>query len=60
MKRRVAFIGHRKSLPNDIKNRIYDAVKNEIELGCKSFTMGKHGDFDSNALEICKKIKKII
>lgn len=57
MNRKVAFIGHRQNLPEDIEERVFQAVKNEIALGCNSFIMGTHGDFDKVALQVCEKIR---
>lgn len=58
MKRRVAFIGHKDYLPNGIKERVYNAVVQQINLGCIDFVMGTHGDFDQVALSVCKELKK--
>lgn len=58
MHKRTAFIGHRDFLPQDIEERLRKAVKNEIDLGCKYFTMGTHGKFDINALHVCRILRE--
>lgn len=57
MSNRVCFIGHRKYLPLDIKQRLDTAIRSEIEQGCKFFTMGAHGDFDILSLSVCKQLQ---
>lgn len=54
---KTAFIGHRKILAKDICERLMIAIKNEIDRGCKTFTMGTHGEFDNYALNICKQLR---
>lgn len=54
--RRTAFIGHRDFLPQDIAQRLRLAVEREIVLGCTNFTMGTHGNFDREALVVCKSL----
>lgn len=59
MCRRTAFIGHRNNLPIDIGQRLKIAIQNEIDLNCKNFIMGTHGEFDEEALRLCKSIRRI-
>lgn len=55
---KTAFIGHRQVAARNIRERLAEAICAEIELGCKSFTMGTHGEFDSLALSACRQLKK--
>jgi len=50
MGKKTAFIGHRDIYCNDIEKRLTIAIENEIDLGCKYFTMGTHGEFDKLSL----------
>lgn len=54
---KTAFIGHRQLFAKDIDERLTNAIRAEIENGCMSFTMGTHGEFDSLALYICRKLR---
>ena len=56
---KTAFIGHRNLLPSDIAQRLKLAIGKEIALGCQSFIMGTHGDFDRAALSVCRGMQKI-
>ena len=56
--KKIAFIGHR-NVWKDIRNKLYDRVKEYIEEGYKVFTMGTHGEFDRMALSVCRELKKI-
>jgi uncharacterized phage-like protein YoqJ len=51
--RKCCFIGHRHIGYGSIKERLEVAIKREIENGCRFFTMGTHGEFDSLALSTC-------
>ena len=53
----TCFIGHRDFLPIDISTRIFNAVQEEIKLGCTTFRMGKHGEFDACALRVCNSLQ---
>lgn len=55
--KKIAFIGHR-NVWKDIRNKLYDRVKEYIEEGCMFFTMGTHGEFDRMALSVCRELKK--
>lgn len=55
---KTAFIGHRQIFADDINERLASAILTEIENGCKSFTMGTHGKFDSLALATCQNLRK--
>jgi len=54
MNKRCCFIGHRRIGFGPIRERLEQAVKIEINNGCKFFTMGTHGEFDTLALDVCK------
>ena len=54
---KTAFIGHRQLFSPDIEERLLSAVETEIKNGCKEFTVGTHGEFDSLALYICRKLR---
>ncbi len=56
--RKTAFIGHRQVFGNEVFERILCEVENQIGLGCKSFTMGTHGEFDRLALSACRSLRK--
>ena len=55
---KTAFIGHRQIFAKDIKERLIAAIQTEIENGCKGFTMGTHGEFDTLSLSICRSLRK--
>ena len=55
--KKIAFIGHR-NVWKDIRNKLYDRVKEYIEEGYMFFTMGTHGEFDRTALSVCRELKK--
>lgn len=57
MLKRVCFVGHRNIGYGPIKERLENAIKQEIENGCRFFTMGTHGEFDSIVLGICKQLR---
>lgn len=54
MGNRTAFIGHRNVYYSIIKERLQTAIEQQIADGCKSFTMGTHGEFDEMALNACR------
>lgn len=54
---RVCFIGHRDIFEN-IREKLKEAVENEIKNGADFFTMGTHGDFDRMALGVCRELRK--
>lgn len=56
--RKTAFIGHRRVFGKGVYERIMCEVEKQIELGCKSFTMGTHGVFDKLALSNCRSLRK--
>ncbi len=56
---RTAFIGHRQVFDKGVFERILCEVENQIRLGCKSFTMGTHGEFDKLALSACRSLRKM-
>ena len=55
---RVCFIGHRNIDYIAIKEKLKEVVKEEIENGCKFFTMGNHGRFDRLAYEVCSELRR--
>lgn len=55
---KIAFIGHREIFVSDIAERLITAIEAEILGGCKSFTMGTHGQFDELALWACRRLSK--
>lgn len=54
---KTAFIGHRRIFANTLPQRLKEAIRAEIARGCISFTMGTHGEFDSLALQTCRKLR---
>ena len=52
---KTGFIGHRRLFAKDIDERLTNAIQAEIDNGCKTFTMGMHGDFDKLALSACRR-----
>ena len=54
---KTAFIGHRQFFCKDIKARLQKAIEEQIENGCKTFTMGTHGKFDRLALAVCRDLR---
>ncbi|MBQ2713862.1 MAG: hypothetical protein IJF22_02695 [Clostridia bacterium] len=56
-KKRICFIGHRYINYFPAKKRLTEIIKIEIENGCKFFTMGTYGQFDSLALEVCRELR---
>ena len=56
--RKTAFIGHRQVFGKGAHERIMCEVEKQINLGCKSFTMGTHGEFDKLALSACRSLRK--
>jgi len=57
MSKKVCFIGHRRIGYGPIKERLENAIREELKSGCRLFTMGTHGEFDSLALSICRKLR---
>ena len=55
--KRICFIGHRNIDYISAKEKLKEVVKNEIENGCKFFTMGTHGNFDVLALSVCRELR---
>ena len=55
---KTAFIGHRQIFAKNIDERLFQAVEAEIKNGCRSFTMGTHGQFDSLSLWACRQLRK--
>ena len=59
MTKKTTFIGHRDFLPGDIEERLRFAVQKEIDLGCRYFVVGSHGEFDRVALGVCELMRQI-
>lgn len=59
MGRRTTFIGHRDVYIHDtkLKDRLLNAIREEINNGCLDFVMGAHGNFDSMALSACRNLR---
>ena len=58
MSNRVCLIGHRRINTIEVSPLLESAIKEELDNGCRFFTMGTHGDFDKLALSICRKLKQ--
>lgn len=54
---KTAFIGHRQIFIDNLDERLVEAIKTEIGYGCYSFIMGTHGQFDTLALLVCRKLR---
>lgn len=57
--KKVCFIGHRDFWCDDLKQRLYNEVENQIKKGYKVFTMGTRGKFDALSLSVCRQLRKI-
>lgn len=55
---KTAFIGHRQIFAKNIDERLLKVVETEMQNGCRSFTMGTHGQFDSLSLWACRQLRK--
>lgn len=55
---KTAFIGHRQVLAKNIYEKLVETIEAQIQNGCKSFTMGTHGEFDRLALSACKNLRR--
>ena len=58
MGNKTAFIGHRKVLYGNIEERLKTVIEEQIADGCKTFTMGTHGEFDEMALSACRSARR--
>lgn len=58
MGNKTAFIGHREVRFGNIEERLKTAIEEQIADGCKSFTMGTHGEFDEMALSACRSARQ--
>ena len=56
---KTAFAGHSHIFINEteLKDRLVDAIKLEVDNGCLSFTMGVYGKFDKIALSACRLVR---
>ncbi len=54
---KTAFIGHRQVFAKNIDKKLMDSIRTEIANGCKEFTMGTHGEFDSLSLNACRRLR---
>lgn len=60
MSKRVCFIGHRNLSPyQNVNEKLKTAIKREIDLGCRNFIMGTHGEFDRLALSLCREFRRL-
>ena len=61
MGKRVAFAGHRTIIYQSerVRERLKKAIYEQINGGCRFFTMGHHGEFDFTSLDICRQARKI-
>ena len=55
---KTAFIGHRIIHNKHLFEKLIRAIQNQIDYGCRFFTMGSHGDYDNLALLACRNAKK--
>lgn len=55
---KTAFIGHRQVLAKNIYEKLVETIEAQIQNGCKSFTMGTHGEFDRLALSACRNLRR--
>lgn len=55
---KTAFIGHRQIFADNVGERLTDAILSEVKNGCREFTMGTHGDFDTLALDACRRLRR--
>lgn len=55
---KTAFIGHRQVFGANVYENLLAEIENQINRGCKIFTMGTHGDFDRLALSACRSLRR--
>ena len=55
--KKIAFAGHSLVFDRDVRKRLLDAVEDEIKNGARFFTMGRYGEFDKMALDVCKELR---
>ena len=55
--KKVCFIGHR-YIDVNIEDRLKLAIKNQIDLGYKTFVVGHHGQFDQLTLTLLQHFQK--
>ena len=60
MNKKIAFAGHSnfRISYEEMRNRIYDAIKEQIKKGYFSFIVGTYGNFDKQALLCCRNLRK--
>lgn len=56
---KTAFIGHRRVLAKNVYEELVETIEAQIQNGCKSFTMGTHGEFDRLALSACRNLRRL-
>ena len=55
----ICFLGHRQFSARDLRERLLNEIKNNISLNEDVlFLMGRHGEFDSLALSVCRELRK--
>lgn len=55
---KAAFIGHRQVLAKNVYEKLAETIEEQIQNGCRSFTMGTHGEFDRLALSACRNLRR--
>ena len=59
MAKTIALFGHRRLWGKDIRERLTNVIKTEIEKYDEvNFLIGNHGDFDSLTLSVCRELRK--
>ena len=56
---KITFIGHRNVMDyKNLKTKLYNEIKKQIENGSKFFTLGTHGEFDKLALSVLREFDR--
>lgn len=55
---KTGFIGHRQVFHKGIYENLLAEIQRQIRCGCKTFTMGMHGEFDRLALSACRLLRQ--
>ena len=57
---KICFIGHRYIFQDkELREKLFNIIKEKIQNGYKVFTMGTHGEFDKLVLSVCREIRNI-
>lgn len=51
---KTTFIGHRQVYAKNIYTTLIKTIEEQIQNGCRCFSMGMHGEFDRLALSACR------